>query len=208
MEDKMQRHPVASREQWLAARKALLLKEKEFTHLRDKINVERLALPWVKVEKSYVFDTPNGNKNLSELFDGRSQLIVYHFMLGPGWDAGCPGCSFLSDHIDGALPHLEHHDVTWTAVSRAPLGEIEAYKKRMGWRFPWVSAFETDFNYDSTFPSLKPNWRRAKSLTTSPKRLCLRDRRARNCRALARSTETTQASSFTPIPVMLVVGRS
>ena len=144
----MQHHPVVSQEQWLAARKVLLMKEKEFTHLRDKINVERLALPWVKVAKSYVFDTPKGKKNLSELFDGRSQLIVYHFMLGPGWGAGCPGCSFLSDHIDGALPHLEHHDVTWTAVSRAPLAEIEAYKKRMGWRFPWVSAFETDFNYD------------------------------------------------------------
>ena len=144
----MQHHSVVSQEQWLAARKALLLKEKEFTHLRDKINAERLALPWVKVEKNCVFDTPKGKKNLAELFDGRSQLVVYHFMLGPGWGAGCPGCSFLSDHIDGALPHLEHHDVTWTAVSRAPLAEIEAYKKRMGWRFPRASAFGTDFNYD------------------------------------------------------------
>jgi predicted dithiol-disulfide oxidoreductase (DUF899 family) len=141
-------HPVVSQEQWLAARKTLLLKEKEFTHLRDKINAERLALPWVKVEKNYVFDTPKGKKSLAELFNGRSQLIVYHFMLGPDWDAGCPGCSFLSDHIDGALPHLEHHDVTWTAVSRAPLAKIEAYKKRMGWKFPWASAFGTDFNYD------------------------------------------------------------
>jgi predicted dithiol-disulfide oxidoreductase (DUF899 family) len=147
-EDDTQTHPVVSREQWLAARKTLLLKEKEFTHLRDKINRERLALPWVKVEKNYVFDTPKGKKTLSDLFDGRSQLIVYHFMLGPGWEAGCPGCSFLSDHIDGALPHLEHHDVTWTAVSRAPLAEIEAYKKRMGWIFPWVSASGSDFNYD------------------------------------------------------------
>jgi predicted dithiol-disulfide oxidoreductase (DUF899 family) len=102
----------------------------------------------VRVEKNYVFDTPKGKKTLSELFDGRSQLIVYHFMLDPGWEAGCPGCSFLSDHIDGALPHLEHHDVIWTAVSRAPLAEIEAYKKRIGWRFPWVSASGTDFNYD------------------------------------------------------------
>jgi predicted dithiol-disulfide oxidoreductase (DUF899 family) len=144
----MQHHPVVSQEEWLAVRKALLLKEKEFTHLRDTINAERLALPWVKVGKNYVFDTPKGKKNLSELFDGRSQLIVYHFMLGPGWEAGCPGCSFLSDHIDGALPHLEHHDVTWTAVSRAPLADIEAYRKRMGWRFPWVSASGTDFNYD------------------------------------------------------------
>jgi len=144
----MQTHPVVSQEQWLAARKALLLKEKEFTHLRDKINAERLALPWVKVEKNYVFDTPQGRKNLSDLFDGRSQLIIYHFMLGPGWEAGCSGCSFLSDHIDGSLPHLEHHDVTWTAVSRAPLAEIEVYKKRMGWKFPWASASGTDFNYD------------------------------------------------------------
>src|ERR1700737_1053296 len=145
---RMGHHPVVSREQWLAARKALLLKEKEFTHLRDKINAQRLALPWVNVEKNYMFDTPKGKKTLTELFDGRSQLIVYHFMLGPGWDAGCPGCPFLSDHIDDALPHLEHHDVTWTAVSRAPLTEIEAYKKRMGWRFPWRSASASDFTYD------------------------------------------------------------
>jgi predicted dithiol-disulfide oxidoreductase (DUF899 family) len=144
----MQHHPVVPQEQWLAARKALLLKEKEFTHLRDQINAERLALPWVRVEKNYEFDTPKGKRTLTELFDGRSQLIVYHFMLGPGWNAGCPGCSFLSDHFDGALPHLEHHDVTLTAVSRAPLAEIEAYKKRMGWKFPWVSAFAGDFNYD------------------------------------------------------------
>ena len=144
----MQHHSVVSQEEWLAARKALLLKEKEFTDLRDKINAERLALPWVKVEKTYVFDTPKGKKTLSELFDGRSQLVVYHFMLGPSWGEGCPGCSFLSDHIDGALPHLMHHDVTFTAVSRAPFPEIEANKKRMGWRFPWASAFGTDFNYD------------------------------------------------------------
>jgi predicted dithiol-disulfide oxidoreductase (DUF899 family) len=144
----MPHHPVASQEEWLAARKALLLKEKEATHLRDKINAERLALPWVLVEKEYIFDTPKGKKTLADLFGGRSQLIIYHFMLGPGWNAGCPGCSFLSDHIDGALPHLEHHDVTMIAVSRAPLAEIQAYKARMGWRFPWVSAFGSDFNYD------------------------------------------------------------
>jgi predicted dithiol-disulfide oxidoreductase (DUF899 family) len=141
-------HSVVPQEQWLVARKALLLKEKEFTHLRDKINAERLALPWVKVEKNYEFDTPKGKKTLNELFDGRNQLMVYHFMLGPGWDAGCSGCSFLCDHLDGALPHLDNHDVTLTAASRAPLAEIEAYKKRMGWKFPWVSAFGSDFNYD------------------------------------------------------------
>jgi len=140
--------PIVSREEWLAARRALLAKEKEATRLRDRVNAERLALPWVKVEKTYVFDTPQGKKTLAELFDGRSQLIVYHFMFGPDWGAGCPGCSFLADHIDGALPHLEHHDVTMIAVSRAPLSKIAAYKRRMGWRFPWVSAFGNDFNYD------------------------------------------------------------
>ncbi len=139
---------VVSREEWLDARKALLLKEKEATHLRDRINAERLAMPWVKVDKDYVFDTPQGRKTLADLFDGRSQLMVYHFMLGPEWEAGCPGCSFLSDHVDGALPHLNHHDVTWVAVSRAPLEKIDAYKKRMGWKFPWVSSFGSDFNFD------------------------------------------------------------
>src|SRR4030081_3611297 len=141
-------HKIVSQEEWLAARRALLAHEKEATRLRDKLNAERLALPWGKVDKSYVFDTPKGKKSLANLFAGRSQLIVYHFMLGPGWAAGCPGCSFLADHLDGALPHLEHHDVTLTAVSRAPLAEIAAYKARMGWRFPWVSSSESDFNYD------------------------------------------------------------
>ena len=141
-------HAVVSQTEWLAARKALLAKEKEVTHQRDRLNQERQALPWVKVVKEYVFDTPAGQKTLAELFGGRSQLIIYHFMLGPGWKAGCPGCSFLSDHLDGSLPHLEHHDVTLTAVSRAPLAEIEAYRNRMGWKFPWVSAFGSDFNYD------------------------------------------------------------
>jgi predicted dithiol-disulfide oxidoreductase (DUF899 family) len=144
----MQNHAIVSREEWLTARRALLVKEEEATRLRDKINAERLALAWVNVGKAYVFDTPQGKRTLAELFAGRSQLIIYHFMLGPGWTAGCPGCSFLADHIDGALPHLEHHDVTMVAVSRAPLAEIEAYKARMGWRFPWVSAFGSDFNTD------------------------------------------------------------
>ena len=144
----MQQHYIVSPDEWLTARRALLAREKEATHLRDQINAERLALPWVKVEKEYVFDTSEGKKTLAQLFDGRSQLIVYHFMLGPGWGAGCPGCSFLSDHIDGTLPHLNHHDVTWTAVSRAPLEEISSYQKRMNWRFPWVSSSGNDFNYD------------------------------------------------------------
>ncbi|HLG88475.1 MAG TPA: thioredoxin family protein [Alphaproteobacteria bacterium] len=141
-------HPVVSREEWLEARKALLAKEKEETRLRDEINGMRLALPWVKIEKNYVFDTPNGRRSLADLFDGRSQLIIYHFMLGPDWEAGCDGCSFLADHIDGALPHLNNHDVTMTAVSRAPLAKIAAYKSRMSWRFPWVSSHGSDFNFD------------------------------------------------------------
>lgn len=142
------RHPVVSREEWLKARKALLAREKEATRLRDAINAERLALPWVRVDKPYAFDTPRGKRTLAALFDGRSQLIVYHFMLAPGWKAGCDGCSFLADHLDGALIHLNNHDVTLIAVSRAPLPEIEAYKRRMGWRFPWVSSYGSDFNYD------------------------------------------------------------
>jgi predicted dithiol-disulfide oxidoreductase (DUF899 family) len=139
---------VVSREEWLKARRALLAHEKEETRLRDQVNAERLALPCVRVEKTYRFETPAGQKTLGDLFAGRSQLIVYHFMFGPDWSAGCPGCSFLCDHLDGALPHLEHHDVTLTAVSRAPLARIGAYKRRMGWRFPWVSSDGSDFNYD------------------------------------------------------------
>lgn len=141
-------HPVVSREEWLEARRELLVQEKEATRQRDRLNEARLALPWVKVDKTYTFDTPTGRKTLSELFDGRSQLMVYHFMLGPKWEAGCPGCSFLADHLDGTLPHLNHHDVTLVAVSRAPLAKIETYKRRMGWHFPWMSSEDSDFNFD------------------------------------------------------------
>ena len=144
----MQHNPVVSREDWLVARKALLANEKQVTRARDRLNAERLALPWVRVDKGYVFETRAGRKSLAELFEGRSQLMIYHFMLGPGWDAGCVGCSFLADHLDGMLPHLNHHDVTLVAVSRAPLDEIEAYRRRMGWRFPWASSHGGDFNFD------------------------------------------------------------
>ncbi len=143
----MQTHPVVSLEEWMTPRSATS-GESESHAACGQNHAQRLALPWVKVEKTYLFDTPNGKRALADLFGSRSQLIVYHFMLGPGWTAGCPGCSFLSDHFDGAMPHLEHHDVTMIAVSRAPLAEIEAYKSRMGWRFPWVSASGNDFNYD------------------------------------------------------------
>ncbi len=142
------RHKVASREEWLVARKALLANEKALTKARDALSRERRELPWVRVDKEYVFEGPNGKDTLADLFAGRSQLIVKHFMLGPDWEEGCVGCSFQSDHIDGALPHLEHHDVTLLAVSRAPLDKIEAFKKRMGWRFKWVSSHGSDFNYD------------------------------------------------------------
>jgi Uncharacterized protein conserved in bacteria len=139
---------VVSREEWLEARRRLLQLEKEETRLRDRVRAERRALPWVRIDKDYVFRAADGEKRLADLFDGRSQLIVYHFMLGPDWDAGCTGCSFHSDHIDGTLAHLNHHDVTYVAVSRAPIEKIEAYRKRMGWKFPWVSSYGSDFNYD------------------------------------------------------------
>ena len=141
-------HKVVSEAEWVEQRKVLLAREKELTHLQEKIAAERRALPWVKVTKNYVFDTPQGKKTLSELFDGRSQLIVYHFMFSPDWEAGCTGCSFLSDHVDGANKHLRQHDVTYVAASRAPLEKLLAYKKRMGWKFPWVSSQGSDFNYD------------------------------------------------------------
>jgi predicted dithiol-disulfide oxidoreductase (DUF899 family) len=139
---------IVSREEWTAARKQLLTREKELTQLQEEVSRQRREMPWVKIEKEYVFDTPNGKKTLADLFDGRSQLIVYHFMFGPGWKAGCVGCSFLSDHVDGANQHLVHKDVTFVAISRAPLAELEAYKARMGWRFNWVSSCANDFNYD------------------------------------------------------------
>ena len=144
----MNRPKIVSRDEWLAAHKQHLSKEKEFTRLRDKLSADRRELPWVKVENLYVFDGPNGKETLADLFDGRSQLIVYHFMFGPEWEEGCKSCSFLSDHVDGAVVHLAHRDVTLLVVSRAPLAKIEAFKKRMGWRFKWVSSYGNDFNFD------------------------------------------------------------
>ena len=144
----MQPHEVVSRDEWLAARKALLAKEKAHMRQGDAIAAERRALPWVKVEEGYVFDTPDGSKTLSELFGGRSQLIVHHLMYAPEWEAACLGCSFQAEHIDGPAPHLDHHDVRIVAVSRAPLAKLLAYRARMGWRFDWVSSLDSDFNYD------------------------------------------------------------
>lgn len=139
---------IVSREEWLTARKALLAKEKEFTRARDRLSAERRELPWVEVDKTYVFDGPDGRVTLADLFAGRSQLIVYHFMFGPGWEEGCPSCSFLADHFDGMIVHLNARDVAFAVVSRAPLAELQAFQKRMGWRFRWVSSYGTDFNRD------------------------------------------------------------
>jgi predicted dithiol-disulfide oxidoreductase (DUF899 family) len=141
-------HEVVSKEQWAAARKAFLVKEKEFTRQRDEISRLRRELPWEKVEKSYTFDGPRGKETLQALFEGRSQLLVYHFMLGPGWEEGCKSCSYLSDHFDGSLVHLANRDVTFLVCSHAPFSEIQAFQKRMGWRFKWVSSYGTDFNFD------------------------------------------------------------
>lgn len=141
-------HPVVSREEWLAARKVLLAEEKDLTRRRDALNAKRRALPWVKLDKNYVFEGPDGPVTLGDLFDGRSQLIVYHFMFGPGDEEGCPGCSFICDHVDAARQHFEHRDVSFAAIARAPLADFEPYKKRMGWKFPWVSSAGSDFNFD------------------------------------------------------------
>jgi predicted dithiol-disulfide oxidoreductase (DUF899 family) len=141
-------HVIVSPDEWLAARKALLVKEKEFTKARDQLSAARRDLPWVKVDKTYVFDGPQGKQTLPELFDGRSQLVIYHFMFGPDWQAGCPHCSHWADNFNGVIVHLNQRDVTMVAVSRAPLVKLAAYKKRMGWTFKWVSSLGSDFNFD------------------------------------------------------------
>jgi predicted dithiol-disulfide oxidoreductase (DUF899 family) len=142
------KNKVVSREEWLKASADFLKKEKAFTHERDALARQRRELPWMLIDKNYTFDTPTGKKTLSDLFQGKSQLLVQHFMLGPGWKEGCPGCSFMGDHVDGALRHLNQRDVTFTAISRGALSEIEAFKKRMGWKFNWVSSASSDFNFD------------------------------------------------------------
>jgi predicted dithiol-disulfide oxidoreductase (DUF899 family) len=139
---------IVSREEWLKARKALLADEKAHTHQRDELSRRRRELPWVKVDKDYVFDGPSGKEKLADLFAGRSQLIVYHFMFGPDWEAGCPSCSFLADHFDGMRQHLEQRDTTLAVVSRAPIDKLEAFRKRLGWNFHWVSSFGNEFNRD------------------------------------------------------------
>jgi predicted dithiol-disulfide oxidoreductase (DUF899 family) len=143
-------HPnsVVTKRDWIEERRTLLAKEKELTNLRDRLAEERRALPWIRIEKPYVFEGPNGTVTLAELFGGRSQLFIKHFMMGPGAETLCIGCAFEVDHLEGILTHLNHHDVTYAAVARAPIAEIEAVRKRMGWKFPWVSSHGSDFNYD------------------------------------------------------------
>jgi predicted dithiol-disulfide oxidoreductase (DUF899 family) len=141
-------HPVVSREQWLVQRKSLLAREKVASRLHDQMARERRALPWVRVDKPYVFDTLDGPRTLAELFESRSQLLVQHFMFGPGWPQGCPSCSFMADHVDGISAHLAHRDLATVAISRAPLAEIERFRRRMGWNFNWVSSHGSDFNHD------------------------------------------------------------
>jgi predicted dithiol-disulfide oxidoreductase (DUF899 family) len=141
-------HRVVSRDEWIAARQALLKKEKEFTRQRDEMSRLQRELPWVKVDKSYAFDGPDGKQTLPQLFDGRSQLLVYHFMFAPDWEAGCPHCSFWADNFNPNIVHLNQRDVTMVAISRAPYRKLEAYKSRMGWSFKWLSSGGTDFNFD------------------------------------------------------------
>jgi len=141
-------HAVVTRQEWTAARQALPAKEKEFARLRDELSRERRALPWMRIEKSYAFETPVGRKSLTELFDGRRQLVVYHFMFAPDWQVPCKSCSFWADNFNGIVSHLHQRDVTMLAISRAPLAKLEAFKQRMGWSFPWISSDDGDFNFD------------------------------------------------------------
>ena len=143
-----QHHKVVAHPEWIEARKDLLVKEKEFTKLRDRLSQQRRDLPWERVDKNYLFEGPDGRESLAQLFDGRSQLVIYHFMFGPDWQTGCPHCSFWADNFDGTVVHLKARDTTLVAVSRAPYAKLTAYKKRMGWHFKWVSSGATDFNFD------------------------------------------------------------
>jgi predicted dithiol-disulfide oxidoreductase (DUF899 family) len=199
---------VVSREEWLEARTALLEHEKALTRHRDEVSAERLALPWVRVEKTYAFDGPDGKLTLSELFQGRSQLYIKHFMMAPGAKHQCVGCSLEVDHMTDLLPHLENHDVSYAAVARAPVDEIEIVRKRMGWRFLWVSSFSNDFNYDFNV-SFRPedvaagrawyNFRPAPEWTATMQ--------CRICQAGAPSTRTTRARSSTATRPMAAAAR-
>ena len=151
----MAKHEIVSKSEWLQARKQLLAKEKEFTRLRDQLSTQRRSLPWLRIDKKYVFEGPNGRETLADLFEGRSQLVVYHFMFAPEWDVGCKSCSFWADNFNGITAHLNQRDVTFVAISRAPLPKLQAFAKRLGWTFKWVSSSGSDFNFDFNV-SFKP----------------------------------------------------
>jgi predicted dithiol-disulfide oxidoreductase (DUF899 family) len=174
-------HKVVSREEWVAAREELLAREKEHTRLGDELARQRRELPWVRVQKEYRFETDDGTRTLAELFDGRGQLLVYHFMFGPSYEAGCPTCSSMADTVDGVLPHLNARDATMLFVSQAPLEKLQAYKRRMGWSFPWVSSAHTDFNFDLGFSSSEEQTRGAIA------------RCSRGCRRSSRTTRARRA---------------
>jgi len=154
----MSNHKTGTRDEWIAARLELLAAEKELTRRGDELARQRQQLPWVLIDKDYRFDTDTGTKTLAELFDGRSQLLMYHFMFGPDYTAGCPSCSAIADGFNGSVVHLANHDVAFTAVSRAPLAKLQAYKQRMGWSFPWASSFGSDFNFDFGVAHTKQEW--------------------------------------------------
>src|SRR5256886_4575647 len=154
----MTKHMTGTRKQWLAARRELLEAEKELTRRGDELAQRRQELPWVRIDKEYRFETDEGTASLADLFRGRSQLLIYHFMFGPESTAGCPSCSASADGFDGSVVHLANHDVTLCAVSRAPLTKLQAYKRRMGWSFPWASSFDSDFNYDFQAAHTKEQW--------------------------------------------------
>jgi predicted dithiol-disulfide oxidoreductase (DUF899 family) len=192
----VQNHKIVSHEAWLEARKQFLIREKEFTRLRDQLSAGRRELPWERVEKNYVFEGPHGKETLSDLFQGRSQLIVYHFMFDPDWQAGCPHCSFWADNFNNIPLHLNHRDVTMVAISRAPLTRLEAYRKRLGWSFKWLSSFGNDFNYDYCV-SFTPEELEKEPGFYMPGAGAL----ARKLPVSAFSTGTKTEVCFTPIPV-------
>ena len=191
----MQPHQIVSREEWIAARKAHLAHEKEYTRARDRLSAERRALPWVKVDKSYLFDGPGGEQTLADLFAGRSQLVVQHFMFAPDWTEGCKSCSFWADGFERMIPHLAARDTTLVAISRAPLPKLEAFKARMGWTFDWVSSAASDFNYDYAVSFTPEEIQRAtRSTISEPPASGSKTRPASAC-----SSATTPATSSTPI---------
>ena len=199
----MTTHTIATREPWLEARLDLLAAEKDLTQRSDEVARLRRQLPWVRVEKNYVFDGPEGRETLADLFDGRSQLIVQHFMLAPGWEQGCKSCSYMADHTDGMTIHLAHRDATMVAISRAPLAEIERFRRRMGWQFKWVSSHGTDFNYDFGV-SFTPKEVAKGTINYNYGR---RPLRAKSCPASVYSPRTKRAKSSTPTRPTAVASR-